>query len=171
MQMKNEEQIWGELETVWRQHGDRLGESARGHDLSGMVFPPRRPRGRMYRWLWPAAVVLVCVAALGVMLRLWNRSVVDVFDLTLFLFLGGTLVLTALQVTASAVRHVRDRRPQVGGTLSRHPLFYASSLASVAVLLLFLVLPVPEGRAMSHGTPDQRRDTVAYVESLLPRIR
>ena len=163
-----------ELMSVWQQHGERIEQTARQHDLSQirlvlrlLVFSSRRRSV-----LSTLAMAIVCLAAIVGMVILHRHFISDIFDQLFFAFLGLLLVVVITQ----CLRQIFLLRRQ---PLSIQPPAFnmlhlscirAAVFASVVVMFLFLAVPVQNGRAMSLGSPSHRSAALTSVSFVLSHI-
>jgi len=177
--MNDNEQEWESLLAVWQQHSDRIDQTVRHHDLSHLRLVPRRYvfSARKLRLSSLSVRGTVYMMAIGMIFAFKPRYVYDSYDFALMILLG-TILLLSLATCAVSLTRLRkadplaflregdDCRISHGGIPLRAVLSRAASGAAVAVLLLFLVLPVQKGRAMSqldHGKRVEALDDVAHI--------
>lgn len=170
------EDILEELMAVWQQHGERLEQIAQHHDLSqfSLAPSPKVASANRRSVFVAAAVTLVCIATIVGMVVLRRNLISDIFDLLFFLLLGIALVFTAIQNVLLICTIRRQFSTEAYRCRSVSPLRYsihrAAVLASVVVLFLFIVIPVQNGRTMSHTSLSQRNAAVANVSHVLTQL-
>lgn len=164
-----------ELMSVWQQHGERIEQIARQHDLSQIRLVPRLLvfSSRRRSVLSTLAMAIVCLAAIVGMVILHRHFISDIFDQLFFAFLGLLLVVVITQ----CLRQIFLLRRQ---PLSIQPPAFnmlhlsctrAAVFASVVVMFLFLAVPVQNGRAMSLGSPSHRSAALTSVSFVLSHIQ
>lgn len=161
-----------ELMSVWQQHGERIEQIARQHDLSQIRLVPRLLvfSSRRRSALSTLAMAIVCLAAMVILHR---HFISDIFDQLFFAFLGLLLVVAITQ----CLRQIFLLRPQ---PLSIQPPAFnilhlsctrAAVFASVVVMFLFLAVPVQNGRSMSQASLSHRSAVITNVSFVLSHIQ
>ena len=163
----NKEDSLQELMTAWQQHSDRIEQIAGQHDLSHIKLAPRLLvlSSRRRRILSSLAMALVCLASIVGMVILRQHYISDIFDQLFFAFLALLMVVTLIQ----SLRQIFSSPLSV--FRSPFSVYRAAVFAAVVVMFLFLVVPVQNGRAMSHGSPSHRSAALTSVSFVLSHIQ
>ncbi|MBO4752572.1 MAG: hypothetical protein J5526_07495 [Bacteroidales bacterium] len=174
--MNNNYDILEDMQAVWQQHSEHIDRISRQHDLSHINLPSQASlrSTRRRKVFVHVSIAAVCLAAIVAIVPLRRYYVSDIFDFLLILLLALTLLFAAVQGIVHAVRLFRPSQSFLR-TFSPMSLRFllprAAVVATFTVMLLFLVLPVPNGRAMSDATPSQRAATLNNVSLLLTQTQ
>lgn len=176
--MNDKEDILEEMKTVWQEHSKRIDQIAAQHDVSKIRLVPRVLvlSSRKQQVVTSVMTAVLCLSALAAMVILRRYYIVDIFDFILIVLLSLPLIIAVVHSVTQVVRLTLQSYPLEQRYLKnpvslRYTLSRTAVLASLSILLIFLIVPVPNGRAMSGATFAQRAAVVNNVTLVLTQMQ
>lgn len=174
--MNKNNDILEELMPIWQQHSAHIDQIVQRHEPSFTEPPQRFVLSSVRRQsIISLATALVCTGFIAAIIMLRKYFCADLYDQLFFLLFVLALALAAaIQFRrAYSLRHPGNAKASF--RLLRegfvHDTFPQVSIASsIAVMILFLVVPIPEGRAMSYCTHAQQQETLSEVSYLINNL-